>query len=501
MRSFLRRPAAAALLVFVAGQVGLPAVAQESDSIVFARSVELTPAAGTTLTIDDRRYRGVITVAGHADGLGLTEETTVDSYLEGIAEVPFEWEPAALEAQVVAARTYLAWTLGRGRTASGRRYGYDICATTACQVYAGAGLVEGPLGRRWQRAIESTADEVLVFGSQPAQTLYFSTSAGRTSNVEDVFVGSLPRPYLVAVDSPGEESPFVSWEFTLTGSQTQVLLDAAGVADGSIERITTIVPADGAGSRSIRVESENADTSTGSWELRTLLNRAAGEVLADVLPAERPDGRRYPQTILSPVFEVVDVPGWIFTHTGPPIYNPAYTFRGRGWGHNVGMSQYGAQAMAVAGAGYREILGHYYGGLEPQPAGGLLPDTVEVGLATELPEVVVDADGPVTVSADGEIIGDTVLGSWVFEAFEGGVLVEPPTGLGLAPSVGRIRATGGKLFFDLNTTAVLRIDRGPELIHPPGVVEVVLVGGRSVVTIEVVNPQGSKRITVRIPRE
>jgi stage II sporulation protein D len=493
--------AEASIVVLIVGPVGSSAAAQGSESTVFSRSVELIPAEGTTLTILDRRYRGVITVAGHSDGLALTEQTTVDAYLEGIAEVPFEWEPAALEAQVVAARTYLAWTLGRGRTASGRRYGYDICATTACQVYAGAGLVEGPLGRRWQRAIEATANEVLVYGAGAAQTLYSSTSAGRTSNVEDVFPGATPQPYLVAVDSPGEESPFVEWEFTLSGSQTQTLLTAAGVAKGVIERIDTSIPADGAGSRTIRVVSNDADTTTGTWELRTLLNRAAGEVLADVLPAERPDGRRYPQTILSPVFEVVAVPGWIFTYVGPPIYNPAYTLRGRGWGHNVGMSQYGAQAMATAGAGYREILAHYYGGLEPQPAGGLLPETVAVGLSTELADLVVEADGPVTVSADGAIIGDLALGSWMFEASEGGVLVEPPTGLGLAPSVGRIRFAGGKVVFDLNTTAVVRIDRGPGQIHPPGVVEETVREGSSVVTISVENPQGSLRVTVRVPRE
>lgn len=493
--------AGASTAVLFAVLMGPSAVAQESASTVFARSVELIPAEGTTLTILDRRYRGNLTVAGHADGLSLAEETTVDAYLEGIAEVPFEWEPAALEAQVVAARTYLAWTLGRGRTASGRRYGYDICATTACQVYAGAGLVEGPLGWRWQRAIEATANEVLVYRSRAAQALYSSTSAGRTSNVEDVFPGATSQPYLVAVDSPGEESPFVDWEFTLSGYQTQSLLTAAGVAGGVIERITTIAPPDGAGSRKIRVVSEDADTTTGTWELRTLLNRAAAVVLPDVLPAQRPDGRRYPQTILSPVFEVAAVPGWIFTYTGPPIYNPAYTFRGRGWGHNVGMSQYGAQAMATAGAGYREILAHYYGGLEPQPAGGLLPDTVKVGLATELGDLAVEADGPVTVSADGEIIGEVVLGSWKFEAAEGGVLVEPPAGLGLAPSIGRIRVAGGKVVFDLNTTAVVRIDRGLEEIHPPGVVEATVRKASSVVTISVENPQGSMRVTVRVPRE
>lgn len=126
------RPLGIATVVVVVLSSMLPAAA---DDTVLGTSIEFTPAAGAAIEIDGRIYEGTVRVAIHGDGIAVTETTTVDKYLLGIREVPFSWEAAALEAQVVAARTYLAWTLERGRSINGRRYGYDICATVACQVY------------------------------------------------------------------------------------------------------------------------------------------------------------------------------------------------------------------------------------------------------------------------------------------------------------------------------------------------------------------------------
>ncbi len=474
--------------------------AQTVEEQVFARRVELVPASGTVIGFEDRRYRGLMIVSGHDDGLALGEQATVDRYLEGIAEVPFGWEMEALRTQAVAARTYLSWTLARGRTSSGARYGYDICATTACQVYSGVGLVEGPQGERWREAVESTADEILVFEGSPAQALYSSTSGGRTRNVEDVFPGATAVPYLRAVASPDEDSPFVSWGFNLTGPQTNLLFAEAGLGVGEISSIVNNQPGDGEGSWTIRVVSAGADTTTKTWELRTMLNRAAS-VLPDVLPSMRPNGRRYPQTILSPNFEINEVPGWIMTYSGPPLYYPAYRFEGNGWGHNVGMSQYGAQAMAEGGALYPEILAHFYGGLRPEPAGDLLPSDVIVGLATERQQVALTADGPVTVIADGQVIGAGVLGDWAFEASGSGVVITPPTGLGLTPGVSDVRFRNGVVAFDLNTTALVEVNQKGAALRRPGGLVYALKPGSTVVTITLSDSKITRTFTLRVPPE
>jgi peptidoglycan hydrolase-like amidase len=123
------------------GATALPAAAQEVPPTYLTSTVELVPAPGTILSYEGRFYTGRLRVSGHAGGLAVVETVTLDQYLLGIREVPFAWHKEALRAQVVAARTYLAWTLQGGRSINGRRYDYDICATTACQVYSGSGWV------------------------------------------------------------------------------------------------------------------------------------------------------------------------------------------------------------------------------------------------------------------------------------------------------------------------------------------------------------------------
>lgn len=485
-------------IVLVLVLIPVPGEAGEHDSAIFARSVEIVPSDGVAIRYGERRYRGRMVVGGFGDGLSVGETTSAERYLEGIAEVPFGWDEEALKAQAVAARTYLGWTLGRGRATNGAAYGYDICATTACQVYAGVGLVEGPEGGRWKAAVEATADEILIFAGSPAQALYSSTTGGRTRNVEDVFPGSSPRPYLVAVDSQGEDSPFVEWEFVLDAGQTRALLVAAGLAEGDVRSIEMRVGPDGTGPWKVTVVSDVVIT-TNTWDLRTMLNRAAAKALPDVLPARRPDGRRYPQTILSPSFRIDEVPGWIMTYVGPPIFNPSYRFLGSGWGHLVGMSQYGAQAMAKDGSDYTEILAHYYGGLAPQAAGALLADTVTIGLATKLEEVLLVPDGPVTVIVGGVTVADDVLGEWYFESVSGGVLIRPPVGLGLVPTIEGVTWFARVVRIDLNTTAIVSIDRGDPVLRAAGTHYFVARKDSSVITISVSNPQGHHTITIRVP--
>ncbi|MDH4308362.1 MAG: SpoIID/LytB domain-containing protein, partial [Acidimicrobiia bacterium] len=395
---------AAAVMVFTL----FPTVTPEEPPTLAGDTVTISADQGVRIVVDDVRYAGPLSVVGTSAGLGLTEATTLDRYLEGIAEVPFGWPEEALRAQAVAARTYLAWTLGRGRTSSGRRYGYDICATTQCQVYSGVGVVEGWGGDRWKRAVESTGSEILLHEGEPAQALYSSTSGGRTRSVEDVFPGASPTPYLRAVESPGEDSPFVDWGFELNERDMATLLREAGLLQGALIGVETVTTADGGGAWRVEVIGTDGVTSIGTWELRTALNRAAPS-LEGLLPVMRPDvDRPYPQTILSPTFTIESYADFIPPIDGPPRIEKVYTFDGHGWGHLVGMSQFGAEAMARGGAGYAEILAHFYGGLEPVSGTGILPSQVVVGLATERDSLEVGADGPVSISLDGEPIADGV---------------------------------------------------------------------------------------------
>ncbi|NNC75775.1 MAG: SpoIID/LytB domain-containing protein, partial [Acidimicrobiia bacterium] len=172
------------VLVISLALVLVPSVALADQPI---EVVEIIPADGERVVFNGRTYGGALTIDAEAGGLVVTEVVGLDGYLAGIREVPFSWPEEALEAQAVAARTYLAWTLNRGRAGNGARYGFDICATTACQVYAGTGLVDKLSGEPWLDAVAATAGAILVFDGSPAQTLYSSSSGPRTRSVEDIW--------------------------------------------------------------------------------------------------------------------------------------------------------------------------------------------------------------------------------------------------------------------------------------------------------------------------
>jgi stage II sporulation protein D len=399
-----------------------PAMAARPSGTV----VEVSAPEGAYLEMGGRRYRGPFRITAESDGVAVVEVAPLDAYLEGIREVPFSWHEDALAAQVVAARTYLAWTLLGGRTETGSRIGYDICATAACQVYAGVEAVLGEDGNRWREAVSRTTGEILLHEGEPARAFYSSTTGLRTRNIEDIWPGSEPAPYLVGVPSPGEDSPFVRWSWELPGYQMEQLLREADVADGDVQSIATRTTEDGQGPWMIDIVSDSGTVSMDTWALRSRINEAAS-ILPDLLPAKRPDGVDYPNTILSPEFSIrQEVRAGTVGGDALAIAVPYYVVEGAGWGHLIGMSQYGAQAMAEAGSPYPDILAHYYGGLTPVPGDQFLPEQLAVGLVIGSELVRIRSDSPLSVVVDGVAVETTETGSWGFIAVDGALQVIQP---------------------------------------------------------------------------
>ena len=505
---------AAVISLLATVMVGLPAhgaLQTEPPEVVRADRVEISPAEDAAVVHDDRRYGGTMRVTGHSSGLALVETVGLDAYLAGIQEVPLSWEPAALQAQATAARTYLAWTLSRGRTSDGAALDYDICATDACQVYSGLEPVLGEGGDRWWEAVRSTGSEILLYEEEPARAYYSSTSGGRTRDVSDVWP-DIDLPYLRAVVSPGEDSPFASWSWWLSEANMERVLDEAGLTEGELVDVTTTRTDDGGGSWTVTVSSEGATVTVDTWELRSILNAAGPAVVPDLLPAYRPDGPRYPQTILSPTYtiesHVVDVPGV------PVDGFTVYVVEGAGWGHQVGMSQYGAQAMAEGGASAADILAHFYGGIRPTEAPDHVPDSVEVALATQEPELVLEATGPVTVTIDGRQVATDELGTWTMRAVDGSVEVTPPVGLGLPPDIraGRVGFDGLVPVLHPEITVAARVEwrlevdgevvasQGPVTMEPgPLEIGVPIGADRVRLTISASNRHGGETVTIEAP--
>ena len=502
-----------ALLLAILMLVPLGAVAQEDEpspeETIRAEVLEIRPEEGSAVLVGERRYGGTIRVSGHTGGLAVVETVSLDGYLAGIQEVPFTWEPAALEAQAIAARTYQAWNLKRGRSEAGRRYDYDICATDACQVYAGLEPRLAAGGDRWLEAVRTTGSQILLYQGEPAVTYYSSTSGGRTRTVTDIWP-DIDLPYLQAVVSPGEDSPFAEWSWRLPARVMQDLFEDVGLAGGRLHEVTTETTADGEGPWTVRVVSDTGTETIDTWQLRGSFNRAGPVVARGLMPSFRGDGRRYPQAILSPSYTIsairLPVPG--------PGIVTTYQISGRGWGHLVGMSQYGAQAMAEAGHSASEILSHFYTGLEPTESPEFAPEVVEVALVTGSETLDIEVTGPVSVSVDGREVAADELGGWEMAADSGAITVKTPVGLGLPPRLrpGRIGLSRGRLVLRPELTAAatvtwtLEVDGqvaasfGPEPVDA-GFLSVPLpTHAESVsLTIEATNAHGGQTVTVDFP--
>jgi stage II sporulation protein D len=307
------------------------------------------------------RYPGTMSVKRSSAGtLTLTVTLPFKRYLQGIAEVPASWPMAALEAQAIAARSYAlastGWTGSQGQPLR-----TPICATSSCQVYAGMPVPPEGVINRWYHAVRATSGEILLYQGRPADMVYFSTSNGHTYGNDQVF-GSAPLPYLRPVPERDDgASPESHWQVRLRFTDIASFLHASalwpsGHAVSSVRLSgSTIVVSGGGASRSMDLDTFRDSVNT--WG-----------------PCFAPG--RYPPDSLP-----ITIPSHWLTVS---LRRRAAMFTGRGWGHGVGMVQWGAYGKALRGYSASDILAYYYGGLRPQayPEPGLIHVQVASGLTS-----------------------------------------------------------------------------------------------------------------------
>ncbi|MBA3431860.1 MAG: SpoIID/LytB domain-containing protein, partial [Actinobacteria bacterium] len=325
---------------------------------------------------------------------------SLERYLLGLDEVPRGWPAEALKAQAVAARTYLLWTLDQPPAGASARYGFDICASTECQVFSGADVVAEPDGPAWARAVEGTAGQAVLYGGSPILARYHSTSGGRTFANERGFPGEPSYPYLRAVPSTTETgSSLYRWEVSIPLEHVGVMVRKAGWSKpsfGSLEGVTT-PPTAPAFNPDVVFEHRRARVVRSADEFRTLAAKLAPKLWPRLYPSRAPTSSgRLPETLPSERYESE-------TRSGTVV------FRGRGWGHGVGLSQWGAYGLAQKGFGYAEILAHYYPGTKLGAADTNQP--IDVGLAWGRRLAMVEGNFRVT-DGRGRTIGSSVGGAW-----------------------------------------------------------------------------------------
>jgi stage II sporulation protein D len=416
-------PVTAAVLVALPLLAAAPAVAAVDGPLRF----EAEP--GVTFELDDgRHFLDTLELRAGSDGTLLVNELPMDEYVAGVAEMPSRWPLEALKAQAVAARTYAWYSIELGTFTH-----YDICATVNCQVFRGVDVVRGSsTGERWQQAVDETSGEVLLHDGDPILARYFSTSGGRTYANEEVFPDDTPRPYLTAVDDPYDEvSPYHRWEARFTREEFDAVLArgdtlAAATPVAEVERLGDV---DDPAATIVVTGRDGTEVAVSARDLREFVSRLAPTVFPDRFPGRRADGLRpLPATMPSSRYEI-------------ELGDDEVLVRGRGWGHGVGLGQYGARGRADDGQSYEQILAAYYGGLEPTTSDAM-PERVRVGLDGP-DEVTVRADGTFRIVAGDVVVAERALGGWTARRVGDGWALSAPEGTGEQLEVTATRAATG----------------------------------------------------------
>lgn len=275
--------------------------------------------------VEGRRYRGTVGVEPGPSGLRVVNELPVDAYVAGtlLGEVHESWGEAVLQAQSVAIRTY---ALHRRARAGSRAW--DVEADTRGQVYLG---LDGESEKAWD-AVRATAGQVLTWNGEVILAAFHGTAGGRTASAAEVWGREVP--YLASVAVEGEElSPDTYWRAPVSAGELAAALAELGHEVGAVQRVAIAERTPSGRCASLRVSGTAGEAEVPA----TALRRALGE-----------------RRLRSTLFDVRSTADGV-------------VFVGSGHGHGVGMSQWGARAMAERGASYRAILGRFYPGARLVP--------------------------------------------------------------------------------------------------------------------------------------
>lgn len=289
----------------------------------FDDQIWIEPNEGGFVYIGDRWYRGRTLLVKTSGGLTAVNYVDLEHYLYSVlgGEMSGSWPQEALKAQAVAARSYALYRRQTSATPV-----YDVGDTPTWQVYKG--LIDEAPGTI--SAVNATAGQVLTYNGQIIEAVFHSSSGGHTENVENVW--SQPLPYLRGVPDFDEGAPVYRWVEELSVSEVSNRISGVGNVLSFVVESTTPTGR----VRSVRVIGDAGEKSLRGNDLRTALGLRS--------------------TLL---FSIAPEIGQVASADGVPAPS-VFRFEGGGFGHGLGMSQWGAHNMAEQGYTYDQILTHYY---------------------------------------------------------------------------------------------------------------------------------------------
>ena len=318
--------------------------------------VSVRPLAkeGLVKITDGYTYRGYLEFMKSPVSAGLTVVNVVpmEYYLYGVVgkEMSPSWSLEALKAQAVAARTYAVFHKNYFKSR-----GYDMADDTRSQVYGGVNAEAASI----KQAVDGTSGEILTYQGKPIEAFFCASAGGWTEHSENVWGSHVT--YLRGVADRSFHMPSYSWSVTTTPERLAANLTAAGKGVGTVQSITLSplakrpmhVPDRGVSGRVrtliVRGTKGQATITGNAFQSLFGLKSTLFDFYQGTGTPPNPDMGKGGRGLTLPI------------KAGQPL-----TIYGFGWGHGLGMSQYGAYQMAKENPGvkeyYRQILSHYYTG-------------------------------------------------------------------------------------------------------------------------------------------
>lgn len=334
------------------------------------------------IKVEDKRYRDYIKIGKEKNGLSVINLVNMDHYLYGVVprEMPASFPMEALKAQAIAARTYTLKNINKHYNE-----GYNLCDTTHCQVYGGMDVEHV----RTNEAVNVTKGKVITYNGEIIDALYHSNSGGHTEDSVEAWGNFFP--YLVGVkDEFSIGQPNSEWSFTIEANVLNGKLKNYGIYLGDVIDLEILETSPRGGVTKLKIIGTTGEEVLNKGEIRQIFGDdklkstwfsikkegtfiPTADIYAisgeneepekiDIYKAISIDKNLTKNTVKEAVviekdrtIQLVD------NHIGNNI---VFLIEGKGYGHGVGMSQWGAKKMAEEDYTYEEILKHYYTGVE-----------------------------------------------------------------------------------------------------------------------------------------
>lgn len=335
------------------------------------------------ITVEKDMYRGYIRFLINNNELVVINHVNIEQYLYGVVprEMSYTSPMEALKAQAVASRTYAIHNINKHA-----HEGFNLCDTTHCQVYNGF-IYEKPTTNQ---AVDETKGILIYYDGEVIEAVYHSSSSGYTEDSSNVWGGNIP--YLKSVeDHFSLDSPHSSWSFRIKLSELNEKLIKAGIVIGDIQDIEIVETSPTKKVNKLRLKGTLGEEIISGESFRSIIGGTAlkstwfsikgassnavnyayvldGSSLlpkaVDITKAYIIDGNNRRTVTRSMISRAMGKDRIRSFEQIPFISGDELLIEGSGYGHGVGMSQYGAKKMAESGYSFEDILKYYYTGVD-----------------------------------------------------------------------------------------------------------------------------------------